>query len=242
MGGRVGFLEGTHAKLILNRIFRSYLFLMNVKRFFIERRERSRLTWKSKILLLVALLAIVLIPYRFWLTGIGKFLISEDSLEVSDAIMVLSGGSIGRLDYGVKLFKEGYGQLFFLSEGEGVIYDLDLKWSDVALPRAVEAGVPQDKIIMIRNITSTYEEAISSRTQLTNYRVKSLILVTEPYHTFRSCATFRKALRDQGVAIVCRPSPSDWFYPDKWWSIERGLIVVNNEYLKLAFYLIKGYI
>jgi uncharacterized SAM-binding protein YcdF (DUF218 family) len=207
----------------------------------VEQKEHTRLTWKLKALLVVTLLAVLFIPYRFWLTQVAELLITEEGLEASDAVMVLSGGSMERVDYGVRLFKEGYAGLFFLSEGEEVIHGLDTKWSDLALPRAVEDGLPEDKIIMVRNSTSTYEEALSSRAEFTKHGARSVILVTEPYHSFRSCRTFRKVFRRQDILFRCRPSPSTWFRPDNWWTVERGLIAVNNEYIKLVFYLIRGY-
>lgn len=215
---------------------------MSIKNFFVKRRESIRLTFKFKTVIVMVFLVIALLPYKFWLTQLAEILIIKDNLEVSDAIMVLSGGSINRLDYGVRLFKEGYGGVLFLSEGEDAIDGLEeIKWIDLVLPRALESGVAEDKIFIVRNTSSTREEADSSREGFMNQGVKSVIIVTEPYHTLRSCLTFRKTYKDRNIIFRCRPSLG-WFRSDNWWTLERGLIAVNNEYIKLVFYLIKGYI
>jgi len=33
-----------------------------------------------------------------------------------------------------------------------------------------------------------------------------------------------------------------WFNADHWWQSEQGFISVNDEYLKLVYYVARGYI
>ena len=42
-----------------------------------------------------------------------------------------------------------------------------------------------------------------------------------------------------GVEMVLRGVQDGGFERDNWWSSEPGLIFVNNEYIKMAYYWLK---
>ena len=41
-----------------------------------------------------------------------------------------------------------------------------------------------------------------------------------------------------GIEIILRGAPSSGYKEDNWWAEEAGLLMVNNEYVKLFYYYI----
>jgi uncharacterized SAM-binding protein YcdF (DUF218 family) len=71
--------------------------------------------------------------------------------------------------------------------------------------------------------------------------VRTLVLVTSPYHQRRASAAARKALGGT-VQVVDYPArPSSWS-PRRWWATAHSRRVVVSEYLKLAYYAARGWV
>jgi uncharacterized SAM-binding protein YcdF (DUF218 family) len=71
---------------------------------------------------------------------------------------------------------------------------------------------------------------------------KSMIVVTEPYHTRRSYYTFRKVFKGSGIRVMLYPVQNSWYKVDDWWKTRSGFRLTGEEYVKLVYYLIRGYI
>ena len=67
----------------------------------------------------------------------------------------------------------------------------------------------------------------------------SAIVVSSPYHMRRVKMIFSKIYRDSGIELQYSPVRDSWFNVEKWWTRERELVTINNEYIKLIFYLLK---
>jgi hypothetical protein len=50
---------------------------------------------------------------------------------------------------------------------------------------------------------------------------------------------FRSLLEDAGIQVLIRGAPSSLYDESLWWESETGLIMVNNEYVKLGYYFLK---
>ena len=65
------------------------------------------------------------------------------------------------------------------------------------------------------------------------------MVVSDKFHTNRIDYAFRDVFEDAGIQLVLRGSPSNAYSESNWWANEEGLIMVNNEYIKLLYYYIK---
>ena len=105
-----------------------------------------------------------------------------------------------------------------------------------------ERGIPREDILLITDSTSTQEEAVYSRELARKRGYKTLLFVTDDYHTRRAAWTFRKAYRQVDIDVVFVAADPEWCDTEDWWMHERSLIAIVQEYEKLFFYLLKGYL
>ena len=144
----------------------------------------------------------------------------------TDAIVVLSGGR-GRLDEGVKLFKEGKGEhLFFI----GV--DPAVKKSDLYPERSGERSGAE--VHLEKASRNTLENAIFAREMLLKNNVRSMLLITSRYHMKRSLLIFRSIL-PKDIAIYPHPVANK-NSTEQWWSHGGSLRLLFSEFYKYCLY------
>jgi uncharacterized SAM-binding protein YcdF (DUF218 family) len=102
--------------------------------------------------------------------------------------------------------------------------------------------VPLKDTIVILNAKSTRDDATLTRKACLNNHFRSLIVVTEPFHTRRSHLVFSKTYRDTGIRVMVCPVENSLYRYDDWWVSEQSFLTVYEEYLKTAYYLAKGYL
>jgi uncharacterized SAM-binding protein YcdF (DUF218 family) len=64
-------------------------------------------------------------------------------------------------------------------------------------------------------------------------------LVTSAFHTRRAKWIFDRELAGTPVKLEMVAVPYAGFDQTDWWKNETGLITLNNEYIKLAYYFVK---
>jgi len=187
----------------------------------------------------VAILSGILAAYLV-LWAMGGFLIVADPLVHSDAIVVLSGGEdLGRLDEAVKLYKAKYAPLLILTETGETVPSLDAHYSAVLRQDAMSQGVaPGDITITDRTVSSTYEEARVTLKLLRKDGLKSLIVVTDPFHSRRAKITFDDVFKTSGIKVTVHPVSADWYRASTWWMSSSGRQDTFLEYTKLFGYLL----
>jgi uncharacterized SAM-binding protein YcdF (DUF218 family) len=108
----------------------------------------------------------------------------------------------------------------------------------------IDAGVHVSRIRQIR-VTSggTFGEALAMKRFMTEYNLKHLLVVTSPYHTRRSLATFRAVFADTPVTIGVLPataySPAR---PKAWWWSDYDRAYVRYEWAAVLYYWIKYHV
>ncbi|MCX7767469.1 MAG: YdcF family protein [Flavobacteriales bacterium] len=102
----------------------------------------------------------------------------------------------------------------------------------------LQAGVPDSCITVIPEGTSTQGEC-QAFVNFIRQREGSILVITSRIHTRRTLWTLRRLLRDLGRPFDIVGAPSFSYDEAQWWKSEEGLIGVNNEYLKLLYYLYK---
>jgi len=164
--------------------------------------------------------------------NLGNFLVVNEDPVKSDVIVVLAGDAGGRTDYGIALLREGYADKLLFS---GCVAS-----TGIMVRQALDAGVPEDSLIIDTGSESTYDNAVNSKALLLEYGYKSAIVVTSDYHMRRSRLVFEKAFEDAGIRLVYCSSAAEDFTPAKWWANSRGFKAVCAEYIKLAGYFVQG--
>lgn len=189
---------------------------------------------RSYLLGLVTLLVLsIVFDHRSILASLGQFLTvkREEELQPADMIHVL-GGRLERTEYALQLYRQGYGRnLFFTGKEMAPL----LKWY------ATSHGIPAHHIINFDSrATNTYHEALELKQLLVNETtVRSVIVVSSPYHMRRVRWTFRQVIDDQinlqFVPVPFTQTSDHW----QWWSDHNSRKKVIKEYLKLLGYYMR---
>jgi len=174
---------------------------------------------------------------------VSNYLICEDTLQQSDAILVLSGNPNDRSIEAAKLLKSGYASKIICT-GESVprlfdVLDIQIDEADLSKRVLLEKGIPETRIECLHKGTSTREESQYILAICKERGYKRIIVVSDKFHTNRINYAFRQIYKDAGVELVLRGAPSTAYNENSWWASESGLLMVNNEYVKLIYYHIK---
>ena len=195
---------------------------------------------KMKILGGFICLSIILVLFREqWLMLIGDFLVIQDTLHPADVIHVIAGEDY-RTDYGIRLYEQGFGKTLFYTGGWCEIHLY--RHGEHAKERSLVQGVPMDAIVIDDSkVMSTYMEAERLKEWIAQnpYPVRSVIVVSDPFHMRRARWTYQKVLGD-GITIQMAPVPFDMTpYQRPWWRDAQSRLNVREEYSKLLYYLIR---
>jgi uncharacterized SAM-binding protein YcdF (DUF218 family) len=174
---------------------------------------------------------------------VSNYLICEDKLQPCDAIFVLSGNPGDRSAEAARLFKSGYSPLIICT-GESVprlfeIVNIQLDEADLSKRVLLEKGIPESRIDCLHKGTSTREESIYILALCKSRGYKRIMVVSDKYHTNRINYAFRHLYKDAGIELILRGAHSSQYLENLWWASETGLLMVNNEYVKLIYYYIK---
>lgn len=183
---------------------------------------------------LIALLFIVLSPLILYvsLIAVGGFLIVADPIQPVDAIVILSGDSGDRLGMAAEMLTRGYAYNLVITNTD--------RTANRRLAREAEAlGFDRDRIyITDLAVDSTLDESRAVLQFARDQGWSSFMVVTDPYHSFRTRFIFRRELRGSGVTISVRPVVGHWFQSSTWFYSRAGWQVVFLEFAKLFNYLL----
>lgn len=164
--------------------------------------------------------------------AVARFLAPDDHLEHADAILVFSGDPYyERTLEAARLYRLGYASYLVLS-GRGGPGDSGRSMAAVARLH----GVPDQAMLLEEQAASTYENVLFVRELLARHRVRTLILVTSPYHQRRAYLVARHVLR--GVVLINHAVPQSYWSPQEWWRDPAARATLVHEYAKLAGYFI----
>lgn len=199
----------------------------------------------GRVLAVFALLA------GLWVLGAplaARLLIVRSGPARTDAIVVLSGAPVyaERLRHAASIYHQGRAPAIVLTDD-----GLAGPWSRQRQrnPRSIErgrdllvaSGVPSDALVMLpQRIQGTHDEAVALQAYARAQRIRSLLVVTSPYHARRALWVFRRVLAAHGVSVGVDPvSPGDQSpAPGVWWLSRLGWQSVAAEYPKFLYYLI----
>jgi uncharacterized SAM-binding protein YcdF (DUF218 family) len=186
-----------------------------------------------KFLILLALLIVPLYLFHgFILNKAAHYLYYKDELKPADVIVILSGEETERVEYGVKLFKEGWARKNRMILSGGPV-SWKHTYASLMQEHALYLGVPKKDILLEDKSTSTEENALFTKEILKRNGYSSLILVTSPYHSKRAFKIFKKIMGEE-IKIISAPSEESWFRFDDWWKREKDRKSVLSEFSKFV--------
>jgi uncharacterized SAM-binding protein YcdF (DUF218 family) len=105
----------------------------------------------------------------------------------------------------------------------------------------VAAGVAAERIRLIPlTAGGTFGEALATRRFVEAQHVRHLLVVTSPYHTRRSLATFRSVLRGTPASVGIVPaSATSPARPERWWVTPYDRAYVRYEWAAILFYFVR---
>ena len=118
--------------------------------------------------------------------------------QKADAIVVFAGG-VGesgkagqgyeeRVDYAIKLYKQGYAAHLIFSSGAQFVFNE----AEVMKSLAVSLGVPGDAIILEEKAANTYQNVKFTKEILDKRSWKKVLLISSPYHMSRISLVVKK--------------------------------------------------
>jgi uncharacterized SAM-binding protein YcdF (DUF218 family) len=179
------------------------------------------------------------------LTGVADYLIVTDDPQPADIIFLLNSDYDTRPFRASELFHQGLAPLVVMARSEStpsVELGLRLNDTDISVGVMEKQGVPADRIVVLPfpgGVTSTIDEANALRQYIEINPIHKIILVTSAFHTRRARWIFERELKGLPVTLEMVAVPYANFDQTNWWKNENGLIVLNNEYIKWFFYLLK---
>ena len=189
-------------------------------------------TWKLVPLGLVALATLLILL----ILGLGWFLAPSDTLEKSDAIVVVSGGDTQkRTEAGIRLYEDGWAPTLVMA---GAAADGGTSNAAVMRRQAIAAGVPATDILVEEKSTTTAENAALLKPILEQAGVKRMIVVTSPYHARRVKLNFEQAF-GKDYTVLIRPAFDTKWAKSSWWRSPDTVALSINEFGKTLYTVLK---
>jgi len=166
----------------------------------------------------------------------ARWLVVRDPPEAVDAALVMAGDPhYERTRTAARLVLAGRARLLIVTGGEPGPGDSAQSLRDAA----IAFGAPPERIRMEQISHSTRESMVAVRPILAAERVRSVVVVTSPYHQRRAGWAARRALGD--VRVVNQPADPSFWSPEGWWREPFTRRIVLGEYAKLAYYILRGW-
>jgi uncharacterized SAM-binding protein YcdF (DUF218 family) len=194
------------------------------------RRIRWRLAWS----ILAAVLGIGVIMFF----GVGRWLVVEDNLEKTQAILVLSGRMPLRAIEAARLYNNGYAAEVWLtrpSEPAASLQTMHIAYlgEDFFNSRILmHEGVPSAAIRVLEPpIANTVDELRVAAAELDRTKTSTVIIVTTKAHTRRVRTLWQEV--SGGRRAIVRAAADDPFEPGRWWRTTGDALDVVREVLGL---------
>lgn len=170
-----------------------------------------------------------LVGWKAVLSYLGEYLVSPQTPESADLILVLGGDMWGpRVREGADLAVQGYAPVVVFS---GTMYGR-IPEGAAAIGFLAGEGYRVDSFQYFRHhAPSTIAEAIVLREELERRHVKRVLLVTSAYHSRRASIVFR--LFCQGIEFITIGAPDNLYHPDTWWEDARSRQIFVSQWSKI---------
>lgn len=181
------------------------------------------------LVLVVIAAALGLVLQGSAMGAIGSYLVQAEPPIPADIGVVLAGDARGnRILKAGELVKQGFIPRALVSGPDG---NYGLYECDLAIPFAIRAGYPESFFVHFENTArSTEEEARIIVEELRRQGVRSVLVITNDYHTRRAGRMYRNAGGGLKITMVAAPDTS--FTAHGWWRNREGRKTALNEWMK----------
>ena len=172
--------------------------------------------WFRNLLLCAASLLGLYFLTPFALNSLANNLIRRDASHSADVVIALSGDAqCSRESYAAELYRQGLARKIVVG---GLPLAAGIHSGDAAKQYLVRHGIPDADVIVLKDPWNTRIEADLLMQQMRRNGWRSVIVVTEPFHSRRGMYTIEKVA--QGIDVYSNPLPpekSRW-QPERWWA------------------------
>ncbi len=169
------------------------------------------------------------------LDNVYEYLSKEDSLKNADIIFVFGAKTPLRIEKAIELYKKNVSKRILIS-GKGPHYkdNPDITEAKIYAKKAIEAGVPQDSLILENNSITIPDNVRSSLNLIEKQKINhdSIILVNSPYTQRRGWAHFKKYTNDSVALIRVNSKTGELYQKDSWYKNPQGIDVILGEFIK----------
>ena len=212
-----------------------------------ENRTRKTLKLKYKLSILALILVIFLIFSKQALVLLARHLDIPNTRATCDVMVVEGGPSLAEYMVleAINVYEQGLTRRLLF-----VLHAYDLKPTIFAVPHyeklvasALDSmGIPaKDYSIMLVQTKDpyTYNTALALSDSLSD--ISSILIFSDSFHMRRSYLTYKKIFNKKNIEVHAY-SMAIYLDATNWWRSGNGWRRVVDEYIKLSFYRLNGYI
>jgi uncharacterized SAM-binding protein YcdF (DUF218 family) len=203
----------------------------------------SNYKWLRRSTYVLVVLIILFLLRTKILVGIGDWLDASETPQQTEACFILGGNSFERGLQGVEIHRLFPTQRFVATGGNYPlqIQALDTMMTEAQLTRHImtRKGVPGELIEMLQTAHSTMDESEEILTYCQTKGIKNITVVSSSLHLKRVSWVFNDKFEQAGITVHYTGAEAVDYNFTNWWKNEEGLIMVNNELVKLVYYAIK---
>lgn len=199
--------------------------------------------WFKVMSICAALLIIFILSLNSIFRGIGKWLNASDPPEQTEICFVLGGNSYERGIAATDLYRI-FPQQKFITTGGNYPYQilcLDTTMLECELTRhfMISRGVPKTQIDTLASAHSTMDESNEILEWCKAKNVKHITVISSALHMRRVRMVFENKFENAGIKINFHGAAPIEYNELNWWQNEEGLIMTNNELVKIIYYTLK---
>lgn len=191
----------------------------------------------------VILLILAFVFRNHILRSFSNFLVVESDFEHIETAFVLSGGAFDRGNQAALLLNEKKIDKVICTGAnqppDFKALNLDMLESELTRKHILTQIPDSTKVTLLKIGTSTLEESEAILAFCKTENITECVIVSSKFHTRRIKNSFKKKFEKEGVKIYISGAASSVYEENNWWQSENGLIALNNEYIKLMYYLVK---
>jgi hypothetical protein len=206
-------------------------------RHFISRVERTRTTWKLRVLLLSVPVIGLWLTSAWWTAAIGRGLVCQQHVVPSDAILIENfEPDYWLFERARALRAQGLAPAVLVPIRRDKSGSLNQVSQGVAELMARISRAGEVEFIPIREVEPiSLNAARDVRRHLVQRGMRSVIVVTPLFRSRRSELVYRTTLTPLGITVHCEPVDGD-VRPETWTQTWHGIQRVAEQWMKLLYY------
>ena len=173
----------------------------------------------------------------YFLLHADRWLIVDNKPVKADLIVVLGGGAAGRLRKGLNLYEQGFARQLLLIDEKAVV------WTQITQQLCKDCILEGKNVVILSGSTSTFTDASLVKAYCLAHDIKSLLVVTDPFHTRRVWLTFLNEFKHSSILFTVINSGDKQFLPPPgkpWWTDQPTLETVWLETIKCIYVIFHG--